>query len=84
MKKKEQFILTTTDSIPGKDFEVINIIVNRCNEDQIIKALEAMQKKVIASGGNGLLGIKIAPVSTGTTNNRVIVTGTAVKFIYNN
>ncbi len=81
MKKKEQFILSTTDIIPGREYEVINVIFNRCNEDQVVKTLEAMQKTVIASGADGLMGIKVVALSTDQPVNRVMVSGTAVKFI---
>ena len=81
MAKKEQFILSTTDVIPGREYQVINVIFNRSNEDQVVKTLEAMQKTAIASGADGLMGIKVVALSTDQSINRVMVSGTAVKFI---
>lgn len=81
-------ILTTTDSIPGKEFEIIgpvlashsimNIVVGNAEEKMAIymnKINAKLEKAVANAGGDAAVGLQYWSVKGGD----FFVTGTAVK-----
>ncbi len=81
-------ILTTTDSIPGKEFDIIgpvlashtlmNILIGNATEKMAIymdKLNEKLEKAVTNAGGDAAVGLQYWSVKGGD----FFVTGTAVK-----
>ncbi len=79
--KQSKIILTTTDSIPGKEYEIIGLVRgNRfrwftSKEDAEI-AISRLEEEAIAMGADAVIGIR-----PDTTSVEQCYLGTAIKFI---
>lgn len=79
---KKQIILTTTDTIPNKKYEIIGLVMGNhltwfSSKGASSSALARLEAEAIEMGANAVIGIKPDTTSTGSQ----CYLGTAVKFI---
>ncbi len=80
---KKQIILTTTDTIPNKKYEIIGLVMGHhltwfSSKEAASSALTRLEAEAIEMGADAVIGIK--PYTTSTTGSQCYL-GTAVKFI---
>ncbi|MGL4950705.1 MAG: heavy metal-binding domain-containing protein [Mycoplasma sp.] len=75
-------LLSTTDTIPNKQYEILGVvtgnrIISIMSKTEITKAMEKMKEEARSMGADAVIGIK--PYTT--ANNSTGVIGTAIKYI---
>ncbi|MGL5438163.1 MAG: heavy metal-binding domain-containing protein [Metamycoplasmataceae bacterium] len=76
-------ILTTTDIIPGKQYEIIGLVfgnrtISIFNKTQMEKAIKKLEEQATELKADAVIGIR--PYTANATGSTCII-GTAVKFI---
>lgn len=75
-------ILTTTENIPGRKYEIIGIVIGNgllsiTSKDGSYKALEKLESEALKLGADAVICIKAVTTARGSQS----YIGTAVKFI---
>ncbi len=80
--KQSKIVLTTTDTIPGKEYEIIGLVMgNRLtwltSKGAAGTAISRLEEEAIAMGADAVIGIRPDTTSSGSQ----CYLGTAIKFI---
>lgn len=75
-------IITTTENIPGRQYEILGIVIgNRTisllSKTELSKAIDKMSEEASFMGADAVVAVKPYTTANGSTS----VIGTAVKFI---